>query len=84
MFVDKKVLEFMLMLLLIIWREMVMIISQNIAQDRPIGALKTQVEDLLIGVKDTPMKTGLLQVVDQECKCLQFLMALMIFIVRDH
>lgn len=83
MFVDKKELEFMLMLLLIIWQETVTIISLNIVQEITIGALKIQVEDLLFGVKAMPFKIGLSQVVDQACKCLQFHMALMISIALD-
>lgn len=83
MFVDKKELEFMLMLLLIIWQETVTIISLNIVQEITIGALKIQVEDLLFGVKAMPFKIGFSQVVDQACKCLQFHMALMISIALD-
>lgn len=83
MFVDKKVLEFMLMLLLTIWQEMVTITSLNIVQETTTGALKIQVEDLLFGVKAMPMKIGLSQVVDQACRCLQFHMVLMISIVPD-
>ena len=83
MFVDQRVSDCMLMPLLTTWQEMVMIISLNIAQEIITGVLRIQVEGLPFGVKGMPFRTGLLQEVDQECRCQQFPMALMISIALD-
>jgi hypothetical protein len=83
MCVDKKGSEFMLMPLLTIWQEMGMIISLNIVQETIIGVLKIRVEDRHIGAKAMHIKIGLLQEVDPECRCRQFLTGPMIFIVLD-
>ena len=80
---EKKESEYMLMLLSIIWQEMAMIISQSIVQDKLIGEVRIQVVDLLTGVKAMLFKTGLLQEVDQECRCLLSLTVPMISIVLD-
>ena len=71
------------MLLSIIWQEMAMIISLSIVQDKLIGEVRIQVVDLLTGVKAMLFKTGLLQEVDQECRCLLSLTVPMISIVLD-
>jgi hypothetical protein len=57
---------------------------QVIALVQIIGAIKIQVEVVLSGLKDSHMKIGELQMLDQEWKHQQYPMALMTSTVHDH
>jgi hypothetical protein len=58
MSVEKTTLEFMQMLLLIIWQEMETMYSLLIVLEVSIGGLRTQVEEVHFIAKDLPFKIG--------------------------
>jgi len=60
----------MLMPWLTIWLEMATICSLRIAQEGTIGGIKIQAEEAHFIHKGLRIRTGRLQVVDQEWRCL--------------